>query len=288
MRLSICKPLENYLQIYSNGSVAPPPPLEPPERTEYDEEDDEEASAAFEPFKDLCKRRFIWYYEAYMVSVEAAAKQVRINESFKMMPFEGHGNGMEGKFGYAEIKRRLQLIRHVLDNETARWALEGLVCVKRETSFAAQLHRHFGQVADHYKKNTMVTVDFELPDPHNPFVWLLTLFGRPMSQLDGGMFKIRMHISPRFPDEQPRVRFDAPLFHHRVAVDGSVCYFPKRPEDLHNHVDSIIEAIEDEHPPYDPRTLVNLEASRLFWGSEADKKTYNRMLRRAVQRTMEE
>jgi ubiquitin-conjugating enzyme E2 Z len=83
------------------------------------------------------------------------------------------------------------------------------------------------------------------------------------------------------------VVFETKLFHHRIGTDGVLCYFPKRPEELQSHVDAIIEAVEDEHPPYDPRTLVNLEASKLFWGSEADKKQYNKLLRRAVQRSLE-
>jgi len=45
--------------------------------------------------------------------------------------------------------------------------------------------------------------------------------------------------------------------------------------------------LEEESPPYDPRTLVNPEAAKLFWGSKDDKKIYNRKLRRAVQQSME-
>ena len=194
---------------------------------------------------------------------------------------------MSGKFNYPELKRRLILIRKVLDQETARWAAEGMVMVKRDTTMASSLHRQFEQLVELYKKNDMVTLDIDLVFPNNPFVWLLTYFGRPMTHLDGGMFRIRMSISPRFPEEQPRVTFETQLFHHRVAVDGTLCYFAKRADDLQSHVDAIIDAIEEEYPPYDPRTLVNPEASKLFWGTEADKKLYNRQLRRSVQRSME-
>ena len=222
-----------------------------------------------------------------MRSIEAAEKKHFSGEDFKIMPFEGSNNGMSGKFHYSELKRRLALIREVLDQETARWAAEGILLVERETTVASSLQRHYEQLVEVYKRNDMVTLDVDLAQSGNPFVWLLTYFGRPMTQLDGGMFKIRMTISPRFPDEQPRVTFATPLFHHRIAKDGTLCYFPKRPDDLQSHVDAIVEAIEEEHPPYDPRTLVNPDASKLFWGSEADKKLYNRQLRRAVQRSLE-
>jgi ubiquitin-conjugating enzyme E2 Z len=262
-----------------------PLPLEPGP-ADYDEVIDE-VIPPFEPFKDLIKRRFLWYYDSYLISLEAAAKKSTRGQPFAMMPFEGGGNAMGGKFDYPEIKRRLTLIRQVLDQETVRWMAEGALLVQKETSFAAHLRRQYDQLVEMYKKNAMVTLDIDLVHANNPFLWLLTYFGRPMTQLDGGMFRIRIALSPRFPDEQPRVVVETPLFHHRVAKDGTLCYFPKRPDDLQSHVDAIIDAIEDENPPYDPRTIVNPEASKLFWGSEADKKLYNRQLRRAVQRSME-
>ena len=193
---------------------------------------------------------------------------------------------MAGKFNYPELKRRINLIRKVLNQETDRWAEEGLVQVKKETSFAAGLVRQLERIVETYKKNEMVTLDIDFMDK-NPFVWLLTYFGRPMTQLDGGMFRIRVSISPRFPEELPRVVFETPIYHHRVSKDGVLCYFPSRADDIKSHIEAIIEAIEDESPPYDPRTLVHPEASKLFWGSVDDKKLYNRKLRRAVQRSTE-
>ena len=278
--------MEGYLGIYSDGTVAEPPPLDAPPGGDVDE-DEEEPTPSFEPFKDLCKRRFLWYYESYMTTIDEAEKDHFVGETFKTMPFEGGGNTMAGKYDYPDLRRRLALVRKVLDQETARWAEEGAVLVQRDATFAASLRRSFEQLAAHFKRSEAVTLDVALAAEGNPFVWILTYFGRPMTHLDGGMFRIRVSISPRFPDEQPRVAFETPLFHHRVGQDGTVCYFPKRPDDLQSHVEAIVDAIEEEHPPYDPRTLVNLEASKLFWGSEADKKQYNRALRRSVQRSME-
>ena len=252
-------------------------------RTEYDVD---LPAPPFEPFKDLCKRRFLWYYESYVMSIDEAEKSVKTNQNFATMPFEGGGNSMPGKFNYPELRRRLQTIHSVLFREIEYWAEEGAMQVRKDTTFASMLGRQFEQILESYKKNGMVTLDIDLVDK-NPFIWQLTYFGRPMTNLDGGMFRIKMSISPRFPEEQPRVIFETKMFHHRISKDGVLCYFPKRADELKYHVEAIVEAIEDTEPPYDPRTLVNPEASKLYWGSSDDKKQYNRQLRRAVQRSME-
>ena len=254
-------------------------------RDEYDEIPDQ-AESVFEPFKDLCKRRFLWYYDSYIQAIDRAEKDVRENQKFTQMPFEGKTNDMDGKFNYPELRRRITTIMAQMKRETSHWAKEGAVQVKKETSLAAYLERQVQHVAEQYKKNDSVTMDIDLDDK-NPFVWVLTYIGRPMTQLDGGMFVIKLSISPRFPEEQPRVFFETRMYHHRISKDGVLCYFPKRPEDIKSHIQAIVEAIEDTEPPYDPRTLVHPEASKLYWGTTEDKKQYNRLLRRAVQRSMD-
>ena len=302
LRISIIQRLEGYLGIQADGTVANSPPLDRPFSTDYDDHHDA-GEPEFEPFKDLCKRRFLWYYPSYCLTIAEAEKTVRPDEKFVTMPFESTGNMMEGKFNYPELRRRLETIRKVLDQEVAYWAQEGMhqvrlppspyinlsnfSKVKKESSLATSWQRNFDHTVTILSKNPLVTLDLTLPHPSNPFIWQLTYFGRPMTHLDGGIFIFKIHISPRFPEELPRVIVETPLFHHRISEDGVLCYFPVKAGEMHSHVDAIIAAIEETDPPYDPRCLVNPEASRLFWGSKEDKKAYNRQLRRAVQKSTE-
>ncbi len=275
--------MEEYLGISADGTVQPPPSRSDSESTHPDDADD---NPVFEPFKDLCKRRFLWYYQSYLLSIAENQKKVRDDETFVRMPFESQGNTMDGKFNYTGLERRLRLIRKVLEKEVENWAKEGMEAKRKEMGIAANLQRQFEQTVEAYKRDASVTLDIELVDD-NPFVWRLTYFGRPMTNLDGGLFRIKVFFSPQFPEEQPRVHFENPLFHHRISEDGVMCYFPRRPEDAKGHVEAIIEALEEEDPPYDPRTMVNPVAAKLYWGSPAERKDYNRRLRRAVQRTLE-
>ncbi|KAF2187021.1 UBC-like protein [Zopfia rhizophila CBS 207.26] len=280
LRISVIERLEDYLGI-DRGKV--------PGVTVYNAEEDYQsntADAPFEPFKDLCKRRFLWYYESYMLSVEKEAKKHKDGDRFEKMPFEGPGNIMEGSFQYSSLKQRLQTIYQKLTEEALSWAAEGRDAVQKEMSIASNLQRQFEQIVENYKKNDAVTLDLELVDK-NPFVWQLVLFGRPMTNLDGGVFRIIIYLSPRFPDVLPRVKFETPIFHHRVSQDGVLCYDATRKDDMRSHIEAIIEAIEEESPAYDPRTLVNPEAAKLFWGTPDDKKMYNRKLRRSVQDSAE-
>ncbi|KAL1603545.1 hypothetical protein SLS60_005133 [Paraconiothyrium brasiliense] len=279
LRISVIERLEDYLGI-KRGK---------PSVTVYNAEEDYLSGAGdapFEPFKDLCKRRFLWYYESYLASIETEMKKHKDGERFEKMPFEGPGNTMEGTFQYPQLKERLQTILAKLNEETQTWATDGMRAVEKEMGIASNLQRQFEQIVENYKRNDAVTLDLDLVDK-NPFVWRLVFFGRPMTNLDGGMFRIMIHLSPKFPDVLPRVKFDTPIFHHRVSPDGVLCYNATRKDDMRSHIEAIIEAIEEESPAYDPRTLVNLEAAKLFWGGPDEKKIYNRRLRRSAQDSAE-
>ncbi|KAF1951869.1 UBC-like protein [Byssothecium circinans] len=280
LRISIIERLEDYLGI-DRGKA--------PGVTVYNAEEEYQSSAAdapFEPFKDLCKRRFLWYYSSYIASVDKELQKHKDGDRFEKMPFEGPGNAMEGTFQYSALKKRLEVIHDRLNQEAQNWAAEGRLAVQREAGIASNLQRQFEQIVENYKANDAIALNLELVDK-NPFVWRLLLFGRPMTNLDGGMFGVMIYLSPRFPDVLPRVKFETPLFHHRVSPAGDLCYDASRKDDMKSHIEAIIEAIEEESPAYDPRTLVNLEAARLFWGTPDEKKMYNRRLRRSVQDSVE-
>lgn len=140
----------------------------------YDDGDsnimDSEAPSTFEPFKDLCKRRFLWYYDAYVASIAVEREKVTEGQIFTRMPFEPSGNAMEGKFLYSELERRLNFIKERLEKETMDWAAEGLILKGKDSGVAANLQRQFEQTVEHYKKENSVTLDVELVD-ENPFVW---------------------------------------------------------------------------------------------------------------------
>ncbi|KAJ9142076.1 Small conjugating protein ligase-like protein [Pleurostoma richardsiae] len=286
LRISVIQRLEEYLGIGVDGTVAA---LSSNDKEDYDVDMEglDDYNVPFEPFKDLCKRRFLWYYDSYLAAIAKAKEEVKDGQAFTRMPFEGSSNTMEGRFNYTELERRLRSIKKVLDQETEAWATEGVAAKCKDSTVAVNLQRQYEQVVEHFKRND-IPHNVELVDD-NPFVWELTYFGRPMTNLDGGLFHIRLHFSPRFPEEQPRVRFLTRIFHHRIAADGTPCYFasPTRREDARTHIEAIIEALEEEHPPYDPRTLVNPEAFKLYWGSSDDRKNYNRRLRRTVNDSMD-
>ncbi|KAI0124683.1 ubiquitin-conjugating enzyme [Xylariales sp. AK1849] len=290
LRISVIQRLEDYLGI-TNGSA--PPTRSVAEKEEYDldfddDDDIDESSVPWEPFKDLIKQRFLWYYDSYLEAIKTAKEGIKDGQAFSRMPFEGSSNTMEGKFNYTELERRMRTIKSTLEAEADSWAAEGLLPKHKDGTVAVNLARQFDQIKESYKRSD-VSHHIELENG-SPFVWNLTYFGRPMTNLDGGLFRVKLRFSPRFPEEQPRVKFETPIFHHRIAADGTPCYFPNpsRREDIKKHIEAIIDTLEDEHPPYDPRTMTNPEAHKLFWGGSNDRKTYNRKLRRSVQQSMED
>lgn len=239
----------------------------------------------YAPFSDLCKRRFLWYYIVYLNTIETEqakhGSDINDGKAFKLTPFESATNGMSGIYAYSSLKERLNKINDALQQESKDWELEGLRRI--DSPVALNFSNRFGRLSKDFTSRCETPVDFALINK-NPFAWRITLFGKPMTNLDGGVFNIKIVFSVNFPNLQPRVKVETSLFHQRVSpANGSLCYFPSNPNEPESHVEAIIAAIEDEAPPYDPRTLVNPEASKLRWGSQDDRKTYNRRLRRSAQ-----
>ncbi|KAG7131349.1 Ubiquitin-conjugating enzyme E2 Z like protein [Verticillium longisporum] len=288
LRISVIQRMEQYLGLAPDGMALASQSAADHDSLEQDLDDLDESSVPFEPFKDLCKRRFLWYYDSYLEAIRKAKAEVKDHQPFVRMPFEGSSNSMEGKFNYTELERRLHNIKRAIDAELDDWAREGLDAKRRDTTVSVNLQHQFEQIIQNFKRRD-IPHDIQLED-HNPFVWVITYFGRPMTNLDGGLFKIKIHFSPRFPDEQPRVKFSTKIFHHRIALDGTACYSPNpmRKEDVLTHIEAVIDNLEEEDPAYDPRTLVNLEANQLYWSGADGRRNYNRRLRRSVQQSTED
>ncbi|RAL13510.1 ubiquitin-conjugating enzyme E2 [Aspergillus homomorphus CBS 101889] len=280
LRLAVIEPLEAALGIIPTNDANTS--LSDNEERQLLEED----KPCADHFADLRKRRFMWYFGSYLQSIDAAMLEHPGKHKFKRMPFEGGGNAMEGHFDYKELKQRLVAIKDMIVEESLGWAAEGLVAKEQEWGIAVSLQRQFEQIVESIKSQKNFTIDLNLVDD-NPFLWRLTYFGRPMTHLDGGVFEIDLRLSPRFPEEQPRVFMRTIFYHVRVSEIGVLCYIPRRSEEMRYHIEGIVAALEEEHPPYDPRTTVNPEASRLFWGTPDDRKRYNRALRRSVERTLD-
>ncbi|KAH7133578.1 ubiquitin-conjugating enzyme/RWD-like protein [Dactylonectria macrodidyma] len=286
LRISVIQRLEGYLGLSPDGYQQA---SKGRDDIDLDDDDIDESSVPFEPFKDICKRRFLWYYESYLATIQLGKSEVKDGQHFVRMPFESpNSNSMDGRFNYTELERRLRHIKTVIDAEPQTWAEEGLAAKARESTVAVNLQHQFEQVVESFKRSDMPH-DVFLEDG-NPFVWAITYFGRPMTNLDGGLFRIKLNFSPRFPDEQPRVKFESKIFHHYIAADGTACYTPNpmKREDVKSHIEAIFGFLEEDEPAYDPRKIVNPEASKMYWGGIADeRKKYNRRLRRSVQQSME-
>ncbi|KAF9882806.1 hypothetical protein FE257_005138 [Aspergillus nanangensis] len=283
LRLAVIEPLESSFAISAQKPVGT---LCNEWLGDDDDDEWEEEEENYDPFLDLRKRRFLWYFDLYMNTIEFEEAKTSRTRNFQRMPFESAGNTMDGHFNYPELKRRLTCLREAILAETHRWPALGLDAQKEELGIAANLQRQYEQIVEDLKRQKIFHINLCLVDG-NPFLWECTYFGQPMSHLDGGVFKFKIYLSPRFPDEQPRVFMEKPVFHIRVSKEGVMCYFPQRTEEMRHHIEAIVGALEEESPPYDPRTTVNPAATKLFWGSPEDRKIYNRNLRKAIEATLE-
>lgn len=256
---------------------------------EYNADADLNDDGVWDPFADLIKRRFLWYYDTYAKGIEIAAKDVSDGLAFSRAEFEHPPNSMEGHYDYKGLHRRLERISQALEQERASWEKAGAAQVETGLQLPNMLAFQFKQLEHQWNKGDYEgsRVELSLPNPKNPFVWHLTLFGAPMTNLDGGIFNMTLSIPPTFPEAQPRLKFDTPIFHHRVSSQGYLCYFPTKPDEIASHLSAIKKAIEDEKQTFDPRAVLDPEAFELYWGGPDKRKVYSRKLRRSAQESCE-
>lgn len=292
LRITVLQHLEQLLQITDDDHTTTVIALTtPPADSDDDSVKDHDPSTKgkesgsdleFSPFTDLFKRRFLWYYDAYVKSIDNAATKVKDGKQFESTPFEYGTNDMRGKYAYASLRTRFQRVWQALETEKTAWSSGGKQLLADQHGTAMNLQHQFVSLRSYYAASDGPSVEISLVDA-NPFVWTLTFFGPYDTDLSGAIVNVRLHFPFDFPEEQPRVTVLTPLFHHRIsATTKALCYFPTKLYDVQNHIESIIATIVDETPSYDPRALVNPDASVLLWGDENCKKTYRRKLRRSV------
>jgi ubiquitin-conjugating enzyme E2 Z len=213
-------------------------------------------------------------------------KHGQYQQSFTQMPFEHSGNAMTGTWNYEELQKRLETLEKCIMEETEKWPKRGQTLVSTDAPLAASLRAQFDQILVELTRRTEGMMTLELVDD-NPFLWRLIYHGRPMTQYDGGVLKVKIYISPNHPAEQPRVLLETPLYHVRVSPLNVLIYLPLQADEMSRHVDGIINSLEEEKPPVNPMMTVNPEASALCWGSLEEQRQYRRKLRRSVAATLE-
>jgi ubiquitin-conjugating enzyme E2 Z len=230
----------------------------------------------------------MWYLESYKMAIQQGLEdgRARAGHPFTQAPFEYPGNTMTGLWDYEGLEKRLGDLELRIKAETNSWPIEGRRMDSKEMPLAASLRAQHDQIKTPLTQRTDGMVTLELVDD-NPFLWRLIYHGRPMTQFDGGVLKIKIFISPNHPAEQPRVFLETPLYHLRVSPQNVLIYLPIQADEMSRHIDGIISSLEEEKPPVNPMMTVSPEASAIWWGSYEYKRQYRRKLRHSVAATLE-
>ncbi|KAJ5641315.1 hypothetical protein N7490_005315 [Penicillium lividum] len=281
LRLTVIAPLEVAMGISPAASPSGEP--RPKRGKEFD--------STLGPFVDFCKQRFLWYREQYKMAIQAGIDGVddekpRNGQSFPHTSFESSENCMSGEWNYQSLMKRFEVLERAMMKEINQWPSAGLELMKRETSLAVNLRAQQEQVVSELALRSESIFDLALVDD-NPFLWLMTYFGRSGTPVDDGVFQIRIHISPDHPKVQPRVFMETPLFHVRVSTDQMLIYLPVRADEMIRHIEGIMFALEEKLPICNPLMVVNQHSARLCWGTPCEQKEYTRRLRRSVADSLE-
>ncbi|KAJ5630287.1 Ubiquitin-conjugating enzyme E2 [Penicillium longicatenatum] len=278
LRLTVIAPLELAMGISKDSSSSKQPKSK----------GGKEFDSTLGPFIDFCKQRFLWYREQYKKAIQDGIDNTEIcaGQPFSQTLFESHDNGMVGQWNYPQLMSRFEALEKALMKETNEWPNAGLTLEKKESGLAVSLRAQLAQIVSEMSHRSSAIFDLALID-NNPFLWRITYFGRSGTPVDDGVFKIKIHISPNHPNDQPRVYMETPLFHVRVATDQMLIYLPVRADEMIRHIEGILFALEEKWPICNPLMVVNQESARLCWGNAGEKREYNRRLRRSVADSLE-
>jgi ubiquitin-conjugating enzyme E2 Z len=284
IRISVCDKMESILGFGEGASLfqtgVPAPKLPTLNNYAIGQPTSDTSTDLSDVFNDVCKRLFLCYYDAYTHIVQTAG--ILDGQVFENMPFESSSNGMNGSFKYSRLQERLVAIKAALLEEIKDWVRQSRDWLQRELISASFLSDTYEQIK-HSKE--LEGMDIELEEG-NPYMWNVLIFGPVTSHYDGGMFRCRIVFHNKFPEIQPRVQFSTPLYHPQVTQDGFPCYRVARQDDIKQHLSTIYHLLEANPDPH-PATHVNMEAARMYFGDDKQRKEYFRNVRKCAARSMD-
>ena len=59
--------------------------------------------------------------------------------------------------------------------------------------------------------------------PTNMMIWEAIIFGPDDTDWEGGVFKLMMEFTDKFPGEPPKVKFLSRMYHPNIYTNGEIC-----------------------------------------------------------------
>lgn len=188
---------------------------------------------------------------------------------------------MSGAFNCQELKASLAKIHDALVGELKEWEVLSKEWVAKEKSSAHFLHSQFLQLNN---RGGIDGISLELANPNNPFVWHGTLFGFPLSNYEGGIFKFAMYFHDEFPEVSPRIQITTPMFHVQINEDGFAYYRISRMDSVEEHLIALQSLLKTDSIETNPHFHINQKAAKLYF---SNRKEYYRKVRRVTAESVE-
>lgn len=127
--------------------------------------------------------------------------------------------------------------------------------------FLRRLHKDYKDIVDHGKEQgIMVRLD------HRDITsWTAVITGPENTPWEGGLFRLAIKFSERFPVQPPVIKFITPVFHPNIYVDGVVCMSTLKSEwSPCLSTESLLLSIQSLLSDPNPDSAANGDAARVF------------------------
>eukprot|EP01084_Bolivina_argentea_P299165 515657_1 len=137
----------------------------------------------------------------------------------------------------------------------------------------------------HLSKNPSDNITAAPMDENNLMEWEALIFGADNTEMEGGIFKLQLSFSDKYPNRGPKVKFITKMFHPNIYENGQTCLDWYRDWSPIYTVQIVLESLKNLLNDPNPKCPCNSKAADLYINNRTE---YDKQVRNIVEQSWED